>query len=448
MSATIKRRLSGLLFFLVIGALIAAAILKFNGNFENLTPVTLKAKSSGNALSKEADVKARGVNVGKVKKVTVEDGGAVTIDLGLDPKYAKELPADTTARILPKTLFGERFVSLQIPDETDNRTLAGGHAEIFEDPKGNAPEVEDLFDALTPLIEAIPPQDLNVTLTALSQALDGRGEQLGDTVGQLNDIFSAVNDNMPALQGTLEGLATFSETYSEALPTVIDALDTLRVTNRTIVGQQDDLRNLISTLGTASVQTTDFLKTNKKDLLNLAIDSETTLVQLARQSPTFGCMFNNFATTVPKSEPIVGKGTKNPGVRVNLKFVNPRGRYLPNQDEPRLWWLDPPARCYEPATDGRPFPQYPGGGIPDGSYQPPSRNPGPKTWTDLPQPEFDWEAPQFSGTPTGAGMTDNGRKTQMKLIYGANNGEYPADVPDWVTYTGQGALEDAEVNLK
>ncbi|MFT3716895.1 MAG: MCE family protein [Gordonia sp. (in: high G+C Gram-positive bacteria)] len=438
MSAALKRRLSGLLFFVVIISLVLLSIAIFLGKFKSETNVTLKTASAGNALADGADVKARGVVVGTVKKVTVSDGGQVQVEMGIKPDIAKELPGNTTARVLPKTLFGERFVALQIPDSPSDGTLASAK-NIFEDPSGNAPEVEDLFDALTPVIKAIPPQDLNVTLTAISQAIGGKGKQLATTIDQLNDIFSAVNANMPQLQGTLEGLASFSQTYSEALPTIIDGLDNLRVTNRTIVGQQDDLRNLISTLGGASDQTTQFLQTNKTDLLHLAVDSETLLVQLARQSPTFGCMFHNFATIVPKAEKIVGKGTKNPGVRVNLQFVNPRGRYLPNQDEPRMWWTDPPARCYQPATNGRPFPQYPGGGVPDGSYQPPSRNAGPKNWPDLPQPDF-------SATPSGSGMTD--RTDQMKLIYGANNGQYPADVPTWVTYTGQGALKDAEVNLK
>ncbi|MDR2280150.1 MAG: MCE family protein, partial [Gordonia sp. (in: high G+C Gram-positive bacteria)] len=205
--------------------------------------------------------------------------------------------------------------------------------------------------------------------------------------------------------------------------------------------RQGDFRTLISTLGVAATDTTKFLRQNRRDLLNLAIDSEKFLVPLAKQSPTFRCMFHNFATIVPKVGDIVGKGTDNPGVRVNLQFVNPRGRYLPNQDEPRLLWRDPPARCYEPATNGRPFPRYPGGGVPDGSYQPPSRNAGPTTWPDLPQP-------QFSGAPAGAVYADQAYRNQMKLVYGASTGVDPAEVPTWITYIGGGAAKGAQVTVK
>ena len=437
--STFKRRFLGLIFYVVIISLVALSILIFRGTFEKHTMVSLTATSAGNALVPRADVKARGVVVGQVDSITPLPDGKVNVELAMNPDLIGELPANVTARVLPKTLFGERFVSLQIPEQPEGGALAGGDT-IYVDAKGNAPEVEDLFDALLPILEAVPPERLNATLTSVNAALGGRGQELKTTISQLNDIFGALNENMPALQGTLEGLASFSQTYSEALPNIIDGLDNLRVTNRTIVDRQGDLRTLISTLGVAAVDTTKFLQTNRKDLINLFVDSETALVQLARQSPVFGCTFNNFATTIPKVSPIVGKGTENPGVRVNLQFVNPRGRYLPNQDEPRIWWVDPPARCYAPASNGRPFPQYPGGSVPDGSYQPPSRNAGPKTWPNLPQP-------QFSAMPAGTG-TASDKDSQLRMIYGASSGQNPADVPSWVTYIGAGALEGAEVNIK
>ncbi|MFM9378365.1 MCE family protein [Gordonia sp. VNK21] len=439
MAATIKRRLLGLLFFVVVAALLALSILIYQDRFKSYTEVVFETGNAGNALTKNTDVKARGVLVGTVKDVQVQEGGDVRVKLALDPDKARELPAGTTGRVLPKTLFGERYVSLEIPKNGSGHLTAG--AVVKTNSAGNAPEVEDLFDHLLPVLEAMPPQDLYVTLTSISQAIGGKGQELGQMINNLNTIFERVNANMPALQGTLEGLASFSQTYSEALPNIIDGLDTLRVTNRTIVEKQGDLRGLIQTLGVAATDTTTFLNTNRRDLIHLGVDSETLLVQLARQSPSFGCMFNNFATLIPDSKKIVGVGTENPGVRVNLQFVNPRGRYLPNQDEPRMWWTDPPARCFDLPTDGRPFPQYPGGSLPDGSYQPPSRNPGPKVVKELPQP-------QFSATPAGDGMTDEAYLNQMKLIYGASSGVYPSEVPTWITYTTAGALQGAEVNLK
>nr|WP_202926729.1 MCE family protein [Gordonia desulfuricans] len=427
----------------VVALFFTLTIMKFNKSFTDFTTVTLTTDAIGNALPANADVKARGVVVGEVRSVEPSPDGTVDVELGLNPSMAAQLPTSTTARILPKTLFGERYVDLQVPT-TGGPGLSDGDT-IVTDKSGNAKEVQELFDKLLPVLQAIPPQDLNVTLTALSSALQGRGEKLGATVEDLNTIFSNVDDNMSALQGTVRGLASFSQTYSEALPDVIDALDNLRITTNTINERQNDFRTLISTVGVAATDTTGWLQRNGDNLVDLFVDSEQLLTGLAKQSPTFVCTFRNFATLIPESKNIVGVGTPNPGVRVNLQFVNPRGRYLPNQDEPRFFDLDPPAVCYEPATDGRPFPQYPGGGLADGSYQPPSRNAGPRNVKTLPQPQFTTTP---VGTITSSPYDDPNYRTQLKVIYGSTTGTRPADVPTWVTMIGGPALSKAEVHIQ
>ncbi|WLP92057.1 MCE family protein [Gordonia sp. NB41Y] len=441
--ATVRRRLLGIAFLVVVALFFTLTIMKFNKSFTDFTTVTLTTDAIGNALPANADVKARGVVVGEVRSVEPSPDGTVDVELGLNPSMAAQLPTSTTARILPKTLFGERYVDLQVPTN-GGPGLSDGDT-IVTDKSGNAKEVQELFDKLLPVLQAIPPQDLNVTLTALSSALQGRGEKLGATVEDLNTIFSKVDDNMSALQGTVRGLASFSQTYSEALPDVIDALDNLRITTNTINERQNDFRTLISTVGVAATDTTGWLQRNGDNLVDLFVDSEQLLTGLAKQSPTFVCTFRNFATLIPESKNIVGVGTPNPGVRVNLQFVNPRGRYLPNQDEPRFFDLDPPAVCYEPATDGRPFPQYPGGGLADGSYQPPSRNAGPRNVKTLPQPQFTTTP---VGTITSSPYDDPNYRTQLKVIYGSTTGTRPADVPTWVTMIGGPALSKAEVHIQ
>lgn len=453
----LRKRLLGLVFFLVVALFLTLTITKFNKTFTEFTDVTLLTDSTGNALPANADVKARGMTVGEVREVKPGPDGSVEVVLGLNPEQASTLSDETTARILPKTLFGERYVALQVPEDNSGPTLSNG-ATIQTDRSGNALEIQQLFDKLLPVLEAIPPQDLNATLTSLSSALSGRGEQLGTTLEELDQIFGEINENLPELEGTLEGLATFSQTYSQALPDVVDALDSLRTTTNTIVERQDDLRTLIATLGVASDDLTGWLRANRTDLIDLAVDSEKLLVGLAKQSPTFVCTFRNFAGLIPESRKIVGQGTKNPGVRVNLQFTNPRGRYLPNQDEPRFMDLDPPAVCYDPKMGGnRPFPQYPGGSLGDGSYQPPSRNAGPRNVRQLPQPQFSGvPAGWVSATPAGAKpvavesnpFDDPDYRKQLQVIYGATSGKSPEEVPTWVTMIGGGALQGAKVDIK
>ncbi|MFT4201110.1 MCE family protein [Gordonia sp. (in: high G+C Gram-positive bacteria)] len=443
----LRLRLAGLAFFLVIALFIGGSIMKFQGKFHSTGDVILHTDSAGNSLSQHADVKARGMMVGTVKAVNPSPDGKVDVVLALDPDKLSLLPRDTTARILPKTLFGERYVALEVPHESSSAATLVGGDQISTADQGNAKEVQDFFDRLLPLLKAVPPQDLNVTLTNVSQALTGRGQELGETIKRLDAVFSEVNDHTTDLQKTLRGLASFSQTYSQALPSIIDALDHLRVTGNTVVERQGDLAGLIATLGVASDDTTAFLKTNRNDLISIFTGSQEMLNGLARQSPTFGCTFKNFAGLIPESRRIVGEGTPNPGVRVNLQFVNPRGRYLPNQDEPRLFDYDRGPVCYKPAKNGRPFPQFPGGGLADGSYQVPSRNPGPRNMPEMPAAQYSALPAGMASVPTSA-WSDPVFRAQLQMLYGAASGVSPEDIPSWVTVLGASRLPGGQVNLR
>lgn len=447
----LRRRALGLVFFIVVALFLTLTIMQYNKSFSSTVDVKLATNSAGNALPSNADVKARGLIVGTVTDVqpNIKDG-SVIVTLALQPDKVDLLPTDTTARILPKTLFGERYVALQVPDGQEGSKgdhLTNG-STIDEDKSGNAVELQQLFDELLPVLDAIPPADLNVTLSALSKALSGNGEKLGTSFEQLNTIFKEINKNMPELQGTLRGLASFSQTYSEALPDLVDSLDNLRTTTNTLYERQGDLRTLIASVTQVAIDGTNFLTTNRKDLVDLAIQSEPLLTALAKQSPAFGCTFKNFAGLVPEANVITGLGTENPGVRVNLQFVNPRGRYLPNQDEPRLFDERGPI-CYPLATNGRPFPQYPAGSVNDGSYQPPSRNAGPRNIPEQP-------AAQYSGVPAGTATeqqpttnyNDPRNKLQMQAIVAASAGKEPSEVPGWITLLTAPTMQGQQVTIR
>jgi hypothetical protein len=65
MSTVIKRRLQGLLFVVVLLALSGIAVGEYTGVFDEGVPVTLRVERVGNQLTERADVKVRGLNVGR-----------------------------------------------------------------------------------------------------------------------------------------------------------------------------------------------------------------------------------------------------------------------------------------------------------------------------------------------------------------------------------------------
>ncbi|MET0197714.1 MAG: MCE family protein, partial [Rhodococcus fascians] len=413
--------------------------------FKKVVSIDLVTDSVGNALPSNADVKVRGLIVGEVRSASSVDG-VVTAKLAIDPDKADLIPSNATARLLPKTLFGERYVALQIPENDTASPITDGTV-LRQDTSGSAIEVGQLLDNLLPLLEAIPPQDLASTLGALAQGLSGRGQELGLTIDRLDTIFKGLNTELPNIQEDLRGLADFSQTYADAGPQLIDALDNLSVTGNTLVEQRPAVDTLISSLTATSASTADFLQANADNLIRISADSREALELLAQYSPSFGCMFANFVPVVQRAQDVIGVGDEYRGINVDMPLINPRGRYLPNQDEPRFF-DDRGPTCHAPAdaAAGEFFPQYPGGSVNDGSYQVPSRNPGPQDVPELPAPQYSPLPGIVEQTPVSYAGSDFERDT-LAVIYGGATGTAPQDVPSWVTSATAPALRGAEVRM-
>lgn len=434
----LRIRTLGILFFAVVVAFVWLTVAIYNKTFTKVVKVDLVTDTIGNTLPQHADVKVRGLTVGRVKSSETENG-KVTSKLEIQPAMADKIPSNVTARLLPKTLFGERYVDLVLPKEPSAASLTAANT-ITQDKSGNAIELSRLLDSLLPLLQAVPPQSLASTLGALSQALAGRGTDLGLTVDRLDTIFAQVNTELPDLQQALRSFATVSDTYSEALPQLIDTLDNLRTTNATVIERRADVDALIASLTPTAGRAADFFEANRANLIDLAADSREALESLATYSPTFPCTMKNFAEAMPQINEILGQGTNTPGSHVSVKFVNPRGRYLPNQDEPR--WLDTRGpQCEHRPPLGTDPGQYVGGALNDGSYQPPTRNPGAMN-VDLPRA-------QFSAYPAKATIAGSPMERQtLGAIYGAATGLGPKDIPAWAMRTGAPALRGSEVSVK
>ncbi|MGN6130105.1 MAG: MlaD family protein, partial [Nocardioidaceae bacterium] len=144
----IQHRVLGVAFLALLALFGGLTYAIFNKTFATYDHVTLEASKTGLQLPSRADVKIRGVLVGEVLASKVTPDG-VRMDLGIDPGKLAEIPANVTARILPKTLFGEKYVALQVPAHPSSRSISAG-AVITE--SHVAIEVEKVLSDFYPLL--------------------------------------------------------------------------------------------------------------------------------------------------------------------------------------------------------------------------------------------------------------------------------------------------------
>jgi phospholipid/cholesterol/gamma-HCH transport system substrate-binding protein len=161
----------------------------FTKRFVDYDRVTLQTSALGLQLPERADVKIRGVIVGEVLGFDTDAEGA-EVTLGLYPDEVGSIPANVTGSIVPKTLFGEKYVALEVPAEPSGAHIeAGATIERTQ----VAIEVEKVLNDLYPLLRAVQPADINQTLNAVATALEGRGELIGENLETVDAYLKRLN---------------------------------------------------------------------------------------------------------------------------------------------------------------------------------------------------------------------------------------------------------------
>ncbi|MGW2557203.1 MCE family protein [Streptomyces sp. NPDC001635] len=343
---TMRLRLYGLAFLAALALLLSLAVAVYQQAFTSVVPITLEADTLGNQLDPRADVKLRGLLVGEVREVHA-DGTKAILDIALNPQYVPDIPSDVHARLLPKTLFGEKYVELVAPADTTRPIQAGD--VITQDRTKVGIEVQQLMNDLLPLLRTVQPGELNATLSAFATALEGRGDRIGDNLTRVEGYLRRLNPHMPSLKEDITRFADVAEVYGDAAPDLMRILRNTVTTSRTIVEKKDQLASALRATASMAGTANDFLSENGSRLITLGRVSRPTLELFARYSPEYPCLFQGLVRQEKASEDAFRGGE----MRITLEVVRPQGAY-------RLGEEPVYGERSGPNCRGLPHPQMPG----------------------------------------------------------------------------------------
>ncbi|AWB93423.1 MCE family protein [Aeromicrobium chenweiae] len=300
----------------------------FTKAFVDYDTVTLRSDTAGVNLPQNADIKLRGMIVGEVRGVRT-DGDGVELELGMNPKMIKDVPKGVTAQLVPKTLFGEKYVALIPPEDAsvNGPSLQAGDTIT----KANVPiEVETLLNDLYPLLEAVDPADLSYTLSAVATALEGRGTQVGETLVTLNSYLQKINPEVPQLVTDVTKLGTVADGYADAMPDLGRVLRNTVVTGNTIVAKKAQLAAFFDEGTDLSNTLTAFTKESGEDLVQLAGDGRPVLEMVSDYSVTFPCFLKSMDTLIPRLDSAYRGGM----LHINVELIKQPNAYSYNNSDP------------------------------------------------------------------------------------------------------------------
>ncbi len=414
-----RNRGLGIAFVLLLVGGLSLAVLQYQKVFTPVDSVTLLTSRSGLQLSRGADVKLYGVLVGEVRDIH-SDGQGARLRLALDPALSRRIPAAVTARLLPKTLFGEKYVELIAPPNQPGSpvTPIRDGAVIGQDRSATGIELQQVLDDTLPLLQAIQPDKLAATLGALASALEGRGDQLGHNIETLDAYLAALNPELPTLTDDVRKLAAVLETYDGALPDILNILRDVTVTANTVSSQRDQLAAFLSDTTDVADVTTLFLNRHGDQLIQVGSVSRPVLQLLAAYAPEYPCLLQGLVKLQPRVEDAFSGGQ----MHITLEITKDNGKYLPGQDEPVYGAKNGPS-CFGLPSPPVPAPQFP---IDDGYDYGAARPAAPKIPVGLTAPA----SPSPAAPPAMgyAGTTEE--RDLLKPLIGAATGVPAVQVPD------------------
>jgi phospholipid/cholesterol/gamma-HCH transport system substrate-binding protein len=164
--------------------------------------------SNSSGLRSGQFVRASGVEVGKVSKIELIDGGSkARVDFQVD----RSLPLfeGTTAGVRYLNLIGDRYLELKRGD-SDKRLPAGGTISLEHTQP--ALDLDALIGGFRPVFRALDPDKVNNIAQSIITVFQGQGGTINDILDQTASLTSALADRDQAIGEVIKNLNTVLDT--------------------------------------------------------------------------------------------------------------------------------------------------------------------------------------------------------------------------------------------
>ena len=289
----------------------------FSKAFVEYDDVTLTSTKSGLSLPERADVKLRGMIVGIVRDTKIEDG-KVHLTLGMDPQLIGRVPRDVRAEIIPKTLFGEKYVNLVPTGSGTGEHLRAG------DTITNAVvpvEFEEFFNDIYPLLTAVPPEKVAYTLTALANSLEGRGDSLGQTFEDSNEYLKKFNPENRQAIADIVAFGEVSDTYARQMDNFGQLLENSAELSDTVTDKESELEDFFGESDRLAEVFREFLEAAGDDIIATAGNSVQPLEVGAEYATMFPCWFKGQNALI---DDVVNGTFSNNTLHIAMKTTTPQ----------------------------------------------------------------------------------------------------------------------------
>jgi phospholipid/cholesterol/gamma-HCH transport system substrate-binding protein len=321
------REIVGLATVLALSGVVFICAALFRGDFTPSVPVMVLSSRAGLVMNPDAKVKMLGVQVGHVASIDALPDGRAALHLAIDPSQMDAIPSDVDVAISATTAFGSKYVQLTPPANGSAQSLQPG--QVLQGSRVTV-EINTVFQRLTSVLSAVEPGKLNATLAAISSALSGRGNKIGDAFTDLDALLARLEPSLPTLENDLQTMPAVVDAYADAAPDLTTAIaNTVRV-SKTVVEEQHNLDAVLVSLAGLGDVGTEVIGANRQPLADVLRLMVPTTDVLSRYHDALNCGLGGFIPVMDNAP------NPFPGIPASLSLMPGVERYRYPSNLPKV----------------------------------------------------------------------------------------------------------------
>ncbi|MGW8063956.1 MCE family protein [Streptomyces ziwulingensis] len=218
------------------------------------------------SLVPQAAVKVNDVAVGRVTAIRL-DGDAWSARVTMEINGDVRLPRDAGARLEQSSLLGEKYIQLVAPAGRADGERLGDGGVIPLSRTGRNTEVEEVFGALSLLLNGGGVNQLKTITQELNKALGGREPEVRSMLKRVEELVANLDDHRGDITDALDGVNRLAATLAGRKDDVRTVLTDLSPGMKTLHEQRGSLLTMLRSLDTLSGVAVSTVEASKDDMV-------------------------------------------------------------------------------------------------------------------------------------------------------------------------------------
>ncbi len=215
------------------------------------------------------------------------------------------------------------------------------------------------------------PADINVALTAVSDALSGKGNQIGESLDSVHQALVGAQPVIDGLGDDLDDIATLADSLSTSAPDMLAAFENSITTSKTVVEKSDGLAGLLRAGTSTGAAATSLIGDNRDRMITLVDDADSLTGAITSRPDHITTFYNGLRNLTIKLPPALAHGPwLSTDLRLSVTDLYPYGKTdchgTTEHADPTV--LPPRPRSAEPSARSAALPNSPDLGSHPGRY--------------------------------------------------------------------------------